>query len=77
MSERARNRQAIEAQLARAVAGGELPSTAGTAMLAGVFSTFLVGIASEARDGAPWEVIDAAITGLMRLWDNAARQAQG
>ena len=74
-SERARNRQAIAAHLARAVADGALPPTADVAMLAGVFNTFLLGISSEARDGAGWAAIDASITGLMSLWDDAARTA--
>jgi TetR/AcrR family transcriptional repressor for divergent bdcA len=72
-SERARNRLAIAAHLARAVADGALPPRADTAMLAGVFNTFLLGISYEARDGATWAAIDASITGLMRLWEDAAR----
>lgn len=71
MSERTRNRRAIEGHLARAVASGELPLTADAAMLARVFSSFLHGISFEAKDGAGWEDLDASITKLMRLWDEA------
>ncbi len=52
-AERKRNRDAIRACVARAVARGELsPQTDATA-LATVFDTFLVGLATEARDGVP------------------------
>ncbi|MDE1145854.1 MAG: TetR/AcrR family transcriptional regulator [Azospirillaceae bacterium] len=73
--ERARNRQAIAGHLARAVAIGDLPPTADTATLAAVFNTFLLGLSLQARDGMTAESLDAAVTGLMRLWDDAARGA--
>ena len=77
MSERARNRRAIEGHLLRASLNGELPSTTDTAMLAKVFNTFLLGISSEARDGATCADLEASVTGLMRLWDDAASAGAG
>jgi TetR/AcrR family transcriptional regulator, copper-responsive repressor len=72
MSERGRNRQAIEAQVARAAANGALRPSADTATLARAFSVFLHGMSFEAKDGATCEELDASITRLMRLWDEAA-----
>ncbi|MDR9853896.1 TetR/AcrR family transcriptional regulator [Paenibacillus sp. VCA1] len=53
----------------RAVANGELPDSTDVPMLVTLFETFLRGISLQARDGVPYETIDAAITQLMNVWD--------
>ncbi|EGL16750.1 MULTISPECIES: TetR/AcrR family transcriptional regulator [Paenibacillus] len=55
--------------LLRAVENEELPPTADISVLVALFDTFLQGISTQARDGVPYERIDAAITQLMRIWD--------
>lgn len=68
-AERDRNRAALRACVERAVASGELQANTDAAALAGVFNTFLAGLAIQARDGVPMEALDAAITNLMHVWD--------
>lgn len=53
----------------RGVANGELPVSTDIFMLVTLFETFLRGISQQARDGVPYEAIDAAITQLMSVWD--------
>lgn len=53
----------------RAVVNGELPDSTDIPMLVTLFETFLRGISLQARDGVPYETIDAAITQLMSVWD--------
>ncbi|WP_459664350.1 TetR/AcrR family transcriptional regulator [Novosphingobium sp. 11B] len=72
VQERQRNRQGIERHVERARTNGELSPSTDTAAMARMFSTFLSGMSVEARDGVPLSQIDAAITSLMRLWDQAA-----
>ncbi|MFE6795767.1 TetR/AcrR family transcriptional regulator [Paenibacillus chitinolyticus] len=55
--------------LLRAAENEELPPTADISVLVALFDTFLQGISTQARDGVPYESIDAAITQLMRIWD--------
>ncbi|WP_087607722.1 TetR/AcrR family transcriptional regulator [Komagataeibacter europaeus] len=70
-SERARIRQGIRRHITRAVENGDLPPTTEVVSLTTMFSTFLLGISFEARDGTTGKDIDAAISRLMRLWDEA------
>ncbi|MBS7811288.1 TetR/AcrR family transcriptional regulator [Roseococcus pinisoli] len=70
--ERARNRHGIQRHVERAVAQGELPPGTDTVGLAAMFNIFLLGIAFDVKDGVPFRDIDAAITALMRRWDNPA-----
>lgn len=72
MQERQRNREGIERHVERAKTNGELSPVTDTAAMVRMFSTFLSGISVEARDGVPLSQIDAAITSLMGLWDQAA-----
>ncbi|WP_194542810.1 TetR/AcrR family transcriptional regulator [Paenibacillus sp. JZ16] len=53
----------------RAVANGELPGSTDIPMLLTLFETFLRGISIQARDGVPYETMDAAITQLMNVWE--------
>ncbi|GAA3413619.1 TetR/AcrR family transcriptional regulator [Paenibacillus hodogayensis] len=53
----------------RAIANGELPESTDILMLVTLFDTFLRGMSSQARDGVPLEVMNAAITQLMSIWD--------
>lgn len=70
--ERERNRQGIERHVARAKANGDLSPGTDTIAMARMFNTFLSGMSFEARDGVALSQIDAAITCLMRIWDQAA-----
>ncbi|WP_114217254.1 TetR/AcrR family transcriptional regulator [Ochrobactrum sp. 3-3] len=67
--ERERNRKAIRACVARAVASGELSSLIDVDALTTAFDTFLLGIALEAKDGVAVEKLDAATSLLMQIWD--------
>ncbi|MBI6818532.1 TetR/AcrR family transcriptional regulator [Pseudomonas syringae] len=64
------NRAGIVACIQRAVAAGELPATVIPETLAAVFDSFLLGLSTLARDGAPHATLDAAVTQVMRLWDS-------
>jgi len=59
----------------RAIEDGELPAATDVTMLVTLFDTFLRGISSQARDGASLEVINAAITQLMSVWDALSAKA--
>ena len=72
VQERERNREGIERHVERAKTDGAFSPATDTAAMARMFSTFLSGISVEARDGVPLSQIDAAITSLMRIWDQAA-----
>lgn len=67
--ERERVRGWIKECIERAVANGELPESTDISMVVMLFETFLRGISTQARDGVPYEAIDAAITQLMSVWD--------
>jgi len=66
---RSANRAGIVACVERAIAAGELSTTVVPDALATVFDSFLLGISILARDGVPFETIDAAVTQIMTLWD--------
>lgn len=70
--ERERNRANLQACVERAIAAGELPAAVDPTALATLFSTFLVGLATQARDGVPQAALDAAVSRLMGLWDALA-----
>lgn len=72
VQERQRNRQGIERHVERAKTDGDLAPGIDTTAMARMFNIFLSGMSVEARDGVPLSQIDAAITSLMRLWDQAA-----
>jgi AcrR family transcriptional regulator len=71
IQERQRNRQGIERHVERAKTNGDLAPDTDAAAMARMFNTFLSGISVEARDGVPLSQIDAGITSVMRLWDQA------
>lgn len=68
-NEREKVRSWIKGCIERAVSNGELPDSTDIQMLATLFHTFLQGISTQARDGVPYQKIDAAITQLMSIWD--------
>lgn len=74
-TERARNREAIKACVARAIASGELSSSTDADALTTTFDTFLLGIALEAKDGASAGRLETAISLLMQLWDISGARA--
>ena len=67
--EREVNRARLQACVERAVTAGELPRGTDTRALAAVFNTFLVGLSTQARDGASLASLRKAISQLMGLWD--------
>lgn len=71
-AERARTRKGMKACVDRAVANGELPPSPATETLPTLFTTFLHGMACEARDGNRAKKLEAAITTLMQIWDSLA-----
>lgn len=68
---RAVNRAGIVACVERAIASGELPTTVAPEAFATMIDSFLLGLSPLARDGVPHATLDAAITALMSVWDNA------
>lgn len=66
---RATDRKAIEECVSRAIASGELAPATNARALGTPFSSFLMGIATEVRDGVTRETLLAAISTLMALWD--------
>lgn len=66
--ERNRNRDAIAAQIRRAVSVGDLPATTDAEALTTMFNTFLVGISTAARDGANEEELDRSVDQIMQIW---------
>lgn len=71
-SERVVTRNKFYDCIERATQNGELQESTNVRMLTTVFTTFLEGISTEARDGVSLDHIDAAITKLMELWDTCA-----
>lgn len=66
--ERSRNRDAISAQIQRAISEGELPEETDTVALTTMFNTFLVGLSTAARDGATEEQLERAVDKIMQIW---------
>jgi AcrR family transcriptional regulator len=69
---RAENRAGMAACIERAMASGELPADTQPQVLAAVFDGFLLGLTAQARDGVEYQVLDAAVTQVMGVWDSAA-----
>lgn len=73
-AERQRTREALRACVGRAMEQDELRPDTDVKGLAAVFDTFLVGLATQARDGVPLAVLDAGISAVMAVWDAHALQ---
>ncbi len=71
-AERDRNRAGLRACVQRAMDMGELQPGTDALGLATVLDAFLTGLSVEARDQVPGAPLDAAVTELMRLWDEHA-----
>ncbi len=71
-AERKRNREAFRACIARAIDNGELRDDMDADALAVLLDTFLVGLATEARDGVPLAMLDAGVSAVMGAWDACA-----
>ncbi|GLK68404.1 TetR/AcrR family transcriptional regulator [Hansschlegelia plantiphila] len=71
-SERDRNRRAIKAHVDRAVENGDLLRSADGPALVALINTFLLGISPAVRDGATLDELEASITRIMSVWDDAA-----
>ncbi len=70
--ERQRNRAGLLACVERAIAAGDLPHGTDAGALAAMFDTFLAGLTIQARDRVPLASLEAAVSGLMRVWDGLA-----
>lgn len=70
---RGRTRAGMVACVERGVALGELKPDTDVRALAAVFDSFLLGLATLARDGLRHAALDAAITQIMPVWDASAR----
>lgn len=53
----------------RAVDSGELPESTDVEMMTTLFQSFVQGISIQARDGVPFNTINAAITQILNVWD--------
>lgn len=69
---RTRTRAGILACVERGISAGQLAANTHAPAMATVFDSFLQGISILARDNTPHEVIEAAITQILRTWDIAA-----
>lgn len=69
---RARTRAGFIACVERGLASGELQADTDARALAAVFDSFLLGLSTLARDGVPHTVFEAAITGIMGVWEVSA-----
>ncbi len=67
--EREANYALLQACVERAITAGELLRGTNADALASVFNTFLVGLSTQARDGASLASLEEAISQLMGLWD--------
>lgn len=67
-TERQRTRSGIRSCVERAIKGGELKCAAAKA-LPEVLATFFHGMTCEAKDKVSSERLDAAITGILTIWD--------
>jgi AcrR family transcriptional regulator len=66
---RARTRAGFTACVQRGIDSGELRADTDARALATVFDSFLLGLATLARDGIRYPVMDASITQVMSVWD--------
>lgn len=73
-AERDGNRTALRALVDEAIRSGALPTDTPAPAVAAMYDSFLVGLATQARDGVTFETLDAAVTEIMGVWD---RHAEG
>jgi hypothetical protein len=66
---RAQRQKVIQRRLERGVAEGDLPASANLAALASFYTTFVDGIALQARDGATRNALRATVRCAMAAWD--------
>ncbi|MFL6602751.1 MAG: TetR/AcrR family transcriptional regulator [Steroidobacteraceae bacterium] len=69
-TQRENDRAGFKACIDRAIASGELPAETNVDVLATLFSTFLLGLSIQARDGVTFTSLDSAVTELMQIWDS-------
>jgi len=75
-AERRANFKAIIKQVERAIASGHMPSDTDVHAVATLFNTFMVGIATSARDGASREELEKAVGLAMASWNASLRTEQ-
>jgi AcrR family transcriptional regulator len=66
---------ALCAKLDRGIDRGDLPAGTDTAAMAGFYRTVLIGLSTQAQDGATREQLLAIAAGAMFAWDGWARSA--
>lgn len=59
----------FERRIARGIADGDVPAGTDARAVASFYATVINGIAIQARDGAPRELLDAIVDGAMAAWD--------
>jgi len=69
---RGRTRAGIVACIERGIANSDLPADTDVHPMAAVFDSFLTGLSTLVRDGIRHLVLDAAVTRVMAIWDDAA-----
>ena len=74
--ERDGNRAALRALVERGIAAGDLRRETSAEAVASMYDGFLVGLTTQARDGVPFSILDAAITEIMGVWDHHGRKRQ-
>ncbi|MCQ9156185.1 TetR/AcrR family transcriptional regulator [Acidomonas methanolica] len=71
-AEREANREGIVACIKAGIEEGALRPETDMIGMAALFEGLLVGLSIQARDGVPYAVIDAAITQVLKVWDEWA-----
>jgi AcrR family transcriptional regulator len=66
---------ALRAKLDAGISRGDLPAGTDTAVMAGFYRTVLVGLSTQAQDGATREQLLAIAEGAMFAWDGWVRAA--
>ncbi|MBA1228184.1 TetR/AcrR family transcriptional regulator [Pseudomonas viridiflava] len=69
------NRAALVDCVERAIEAGDLPKTVMPESLAAVFDSFMLGMSTLARDGISHQMLDAAVSQVMGLWDSLSGNA--
>lgn len=67
---RARSRAGFVRCVERGIASGELSHAADPQFVGAVLDGFLLGVSIQARDGVSYQILDAAISQLMLVWDS-------
>lgn len=73
---RSHTREGFMRNVIRAIEQGELSADTHARALALSLHSFEIGLSTEARDGATWHDLDAAVSSAMQAWDAHSLRAQ-